>query len=74
MKKSNNNNRRVTHAEVEKMDSLAGAMKSGKGTKTCVDLQYHPKPEYEMISPTKKKEFAAWKKSNGGTFDPQTHG
>ena len=55
LNKYNNNNRRVTHAEVATADVLTGAMKSGKSTKTGVDLRYHPKPEYDLISPEKKK-------------------
>ena len=51
VKKSNTKNRRVTHAEVATADGLTGAMKSGKGTKTGVDLQYHPKPEHDLLSP-----------------------
>ena len=54
-KKSNIKNRHVNHAEIATADSLAGAMKSGKGTKTAVDLRYHPKPEYDLSSPAKKK-------------------
>ena len=44
VKKSNDNNRRVTHAEVATADGLTGTINSGKGNKMGVDLQYHLKP------------------------------
>ena len=53
--KSNTKNRRVTHAEVTTPDVLAMAMNSGKDNKTGVDLRYHPKPEYDLLSTAKKK-------------------
>ena len=55
VKESNMKNRRVTHAEIATEDGLTGAMKSGTCTKTSFDLQYHPKPEYDLLSPAKKK-------------------
>ena len=73
VKKYNIKNRHVTHTEISTSDGLTGVMKSGKGTKTGVNLQYHPKPEYDLLSPAKNKELADWKKSNGRTFDPQYH-
>ena len=62
VKKSNIKNRRVTHAEISTADGLIDATKSGKGTKTGVNLRYHPKPEYDLLYPAKKKELDAWKK------------
>ena len=50
------------------------ATKSEKGTKKSVDLRYHPKSKYDLLSTAKKKELAAWNKSNGRTFDSQPHG
>ena len=44
VEKSNNKNRRVTHAEVETADGLTGTMKSDKGKKwvsTCDIIQNH---------------------------------
>ena len=73
VKKYNIKNRHVTHTEISTSEGLTGAMKSGKGIKTGVNLQYHPKPEYDLLSPAKNKELADWKKSNGRTFDPQPH-
>ena len=51
VKKYDNKNRRVIHPKASTADGLNGAMKSGKGTKTGVDLQYHPKPEHDLLSP-----------------------
>ena len=73
VKKYDIKNRHATHTEISTSDGLTGVMKSGKGTKTGVNLQYHPKPEYDLLSPAKNKELANWKKSNGRTFDPQPH-
>ena len=54
--KSYTKNRHVNHSEVTTADGFTFAMKSGKGTKTGVNLRYNLKTEYDLLSPANKKE------------------